>query len=71
MRRALVATALIGAACAGVGASSAWAQDASILGQGQWYVSPMVSYLIDDEDRFIRAGSRGIVSRKNELGSVR
>jgi OOP family OmpA-OmpF porin len=67
MRRALVATALIGAACAGVGASSAWAQDASILGQGQWYVSPMVSYLIDDEDRFTDPGWGGSLGFGNHI----
>ena len=67
MRRALWAAALVGAVWAGVGAGSAWAQDASILGEHQWYVSPMLSYLIDDEDRFTDPGWGGSLGFGNHI----
>jgi OmpA-OmpF porin, OOP family len=56
MRRALAAAAFAGAVVTGVFASGARAQDTPILGPGQWYVSPLLSGIIDDEDRLTDDG---------------
>src|SRR5262245_31884999 len=59
MRRAWVAATLAGAVLAGVVANGAQAQDAPVLTGGQWYISPLASGIIDDEDRFTDDGWGG------------
>jgi len=60
MRRTLVAAALVGAAILGGGASIAQAQDSPqdspIFFQGQWYISPLLSGIVEDEDRLTDPG---------------